>query len=45
MFALHHFGVTELASPELTGEWEHKLKLMEGGKLKREDFIDRKSVV
>ena len=39
MFALHHFGVTELASPELTGEWEHKLKLMEAGKLKREAFM------
>ena len=39
MFALHHFGVTELASPELTGEWEHKLKLMEGGLLKREAFM------
>ncbi len=39
MFALRHFGVTELASPELTGEWEHKLKLMEAGKLKRADFM------
>jgi DNA topoisomerase III len=39
MFALHHFGVTELASPELTGEWEHKLKLMEAGHLKREAFM------
>ena len=39
MFALRHFGVTELASPELTGEWEHKLKLMEAGKLKREAFM------
>ncbi len=39
MFALHHFGVTELASPELTGEWEYKLKQMEQGALKREDFM------
>ncbi|CAN0440838.1 unnamed protein product, partial [Phaeothamnion confervicola] len=33
MFALRHFGVTELASPELTGEWEYKLKEMEKGRL------------
>ena len=39
MFALHHFGVTELASPELTGEWEYKLKEMEQGRLPREDFM------
>ena len=39
MFALGHFGVTELASPELTGEWEHKLKQMEAGKLSRETFM------
>ena len=39
MFALRHFGVTELASPELTGEWEFKLKEMEKGKLSREAFM------
>jgi len=39
MFALRHFGVTELASPELTGEWEYKLKEMEKGKLSREAFM------
>jgi DNA topoisomerase-3 len=39
MFALQHFGVTELASPELTGEWEYKLKEMEQGRLPREDFM------
>ncbi|MFN0161050.1 MAG: DNA topoisomerase III [Burkholderiales bacterium] len=39
MFALHHFGVTELASPELTGEWEYKLKEMEKGALTREAFM------
>jgi DNA topoisomerase-3 len=39
MFALHHFEVTELASPELTGEWEYKLKEMEQGRLPREDFM------
>ena len=26
MFALRHFGITELTSPELTGDWEFKLK-------------------
>jgi DNA topoisomerase-3 len=31
--------LVELASPELTGEWEHKLKLIEAGKLKREEFM------
>ncbi|MBL8377278.1 MAG: DNA topoisomerase III [Burkholderiales bacterium] len=39
MFALHHFGVTELASPELTGEWEYKLKEMEKGVLSRAAFM------
>ncbi len=39
MFALHHFGVTELASPELTGEWEFKLREMEKGKLTRAAFM------
>ncbi|MBI2509496.1 MAG: topoisomerase C-terminal repeat-containing protein, partial [Betaproteobacteria bacterium] len=40
LLALHHFGVTEITSPELTGDWEHKLKLMETGKLKRDVFMD-----
>jgi DNA topoisomerase-3 len=40
MFALRHFGVTELASPELTGEWEFKLKEMEKGRLSREAFMN-----
>jgi DNA topoisomerase-3 len=31
--------IVELASPELTGEWEHKLKLIEQGKLTREEFM------
>jgi DNA topoisomerase-3 len=39
MFALHMLGIVELASPELTGEWEHKLRLMEQGKLTREAFM------
>jgi len=40
LFALSHFGATEITSPELTGDWEHKLKLMEGGKLRRGEFMD-----
>ena len=40
MLALKHFGVTEITSPELTGDWEYKLKQMEGGKLPREEFMD-----
>jgi DNA topoisomerase-3 len=39
MFALHMLHVVELASPELTGEWEHKLKLIEQGKLSRDEFM------
>ncbi|HEY4373489.1 MAG TPA: DNA topoisomerase III [Burkholderiales bacterium] len=39
MFALNHFGVNELASPELTGEWEYKLKEIEQGRLNREAFM------
>ena len=39
-FALRHFGVDEITSPELTGDWEFKLKLMEGGKLRREEFME-----
>jgi DNA topoisomerase-3 len=39
MFALHMLHIVELASPELTGEWEHKLKLIETGKLKRDEFM------
>ncbi len=40
LLALHHFGVTEITSPELTGDWEHKLKLMETGKLERDVFME-----
>jgi len=40
MFALHHFGITELTSPELTGDWEFKLKQMEHGELGRTEFMD-----
>src|SRR5205085_1015221 len=40
LFALKHFGVEELASPELTGDWEYKLKQMEQGELPRAEFMD-----
>jgi DNA topoisomerase-3 len=40
MFALRHFGVAEITSPELTGDWESKLKQMEQAKLKREQFME-----
>ena len=39
LFALHMLGIVELASPELTGEWEHKLRLIEQSKLTREQFM------
>jgi DNA topoisomerase-3 len=39
-FALRHFGVDEITSPELTGDWEFKLKQMEQGKLKRDEFME-----
>jgi DNA topoisomerase-3 len=40
LFALRHFRVDEITSPELTGDWEFKLKQMEQGKLGREQFMD-----
>ena len=40
LFAIRHFGIDELASPELTGDWEFKLKQMEHGELPRETFMD-----
>ncbi|MDO9224947.1 MAG: DNA topoisomerase III [Pseudomonadota bacterium] len=36
---LRGLGVTELASPELTGEWESKLAQVERGKLSRAEFM------
>jgi len=32
-------GLSTLSSPELTGEWEYRLKLMEQGKLDRDIFM------
>src|SRR4051812_45170193 len=40
IFALGMLHIVELASPELTGEWEHKLRLIEQGKLTREQFME-----
>ena len=40
MIALSTLGVNELHSPELTGNWEYKLKQMETGNLERHEFMD-----
>jgi DNA topoisomerase III len=39
MTLLRGLGVEELSKPALTGEWEHKLALMEQGKMSRESFM------
>jgi len=39
MTLLNGLGVSELTSPELTGEWEHKLKQIEQGQLQRDAFM------
>jgi DNA topoisomerase III len=39
MTLLRGLGVNELTSPELTGEWEHKLSQMEKGQISREAFM------
>ena len=36
---LRGIGVTELCSPEMTGEWESKLKRMAKGAMKRKEFM------
>jgi DNA topoisomerase-3 len=36
---LRGLGIPELSSPELTGDWEFKLKQMERGQLGRPDFM------
>ena len=40
LYALSRFGIDELRSPELTGDWEFKLKQMEHGKLRRDEFME-----
>lgn len=39
LFALEQLKVDEIRSPELTGLWEWKLREMEHGRLKREEFM------
>jgi DNA topoisomerase-3 len=39
MSLLKGLDVEELTAPELTGEWEHKLRLIEQGKMTREQFM------
>jgi DNA topoisomerase-3 len=39
MVLLKGLGVPELFSPELTGDWEYRLALMEKGQLTREEFM------
>ncbi|CUT17169.1 MULTISPECIES: DNA topoisomerase III [Candidatus Ichthyocystis] len=39
MTLLHGLDISELTSPELTGEWEHKLSLIEKTQLSRESFM------
>ncbi|MEZ5614647.1 MAG: DNA topoisomerase III [Rhodocyclaceae bacterium] len=39
MVALSTLGIDELHSPELTGNWEYKLKQMEHGELGRDEFM------
>ncbi len=36
---LRGLGIPELCAPELTGNWEFKLKQMEHGELRREEFM------
>ena len=40
LYALSRFEIDELRSPELTGDWEFKLKQIEQGKLRRDAFMD-----
>ncbi len=37
---LRTIGVQTLTSPDMTGDWEHRLRLMEQGKLSRGDFME-----
>ncbi|HLA35925.1 MAG TPA: DNA topoisomerase III [Rhodocyclaceae bacterium] len=39
LFALENLHVDEIRSPELTGEWEYKLREMESGRLDRHEFM------
>ena len=37
---LRGLGIEELTKPELTGDWEHRLKQMEHGRLRRQEFME-----
>lgn len=37
---LHHMGIAALTSPEMTGEWEFKLKGIEQHQVEREKFME-----
>ena len=37
---LEEIGISTLGSPEMTGEWEFKLKEMEAGRLTKQKFMD-----
>jgi DNA topoisomerase III len=39
MALLRGLGIPELTSPELTGNWEYKLRQMERGQLSRDEFM------
>lgn len=41
VFLLRALEIPGLSSPEMTGNWEHQLKLMEGGELPRGEFMDQ----
>jgi hypothetical protein len=43
LYAIEKFGIDELRSPELTGDWEFKLKQIEQGKLPADAFMDPSS--
>lgn len=42
---LETIGIDGLGKPEMTGEWEHKLKEMEAGRLNRDQFMDEIKVL
>ena len=37
---LQEIGIDALSSPEMTGDWEQKLKMMEKGQLQRDEFME-----
>ena len=37
---LDQIGITDLGSPEMTGEWEYKLKQIESGQFDRDSFMN-----